>query len=125
MFVFYNICMEIINNQNYKTLIDIKTEHTIKKYLPPKTSLSSLSNIFSALSDNGRLQIISALAISELCVSDMALLLEINQTTLSHQLKVLRDANLISCQRQGKTSFYSLKQSAINDLMLCATNLSN
>lgn len=115
--------VNIIKQESSPSLLDIKTEATVKKYLPDKTALTPLVSLFAALADESRLQIISALAISEMCVTDISNLLNVNQTTLSHQLKTLRDARLVSCQKQGKTVFYALSKKTVDDLMLVATHL--
>lgn len=50
---------------------------------------------------------ISALAISEMCVTDLSRLLRLNQTTVSHQLRLLKNLNAVTTRRQGKVIFYS------------------
>lgn len=115
--------MDIIKQESSPSLLDVKTEATVKKYLPEKMTLTPLVNLFAALADESRLQIISALAISDMCVTDISNILSVNQTTLSHQLKTLRDARLVASVKQGKTVFYSLSQKTVDDLMLVATNL--
>jgi DNA-binding transcriptional ArsR family regulator len=59
-----------------------------------------------------------ALALSEMCVSDLSNILGINQTTLSHQLKMLKNQNLVNSRRDGKIILYSASNYVINDLML-------
>ena len=61
---------------------------------------------------------ISALAISEMCVSDLSRLLELNQTTVSHQLRLLKNLNAVKTRRQGKVVFYSLRNETLNDVLL-------
>ena len=65
-----------------------------------------------------RVKILSALAISELCVTDLSRILEINQTTVSHQLRFLKSAGIVKSIRQGKIVFYSLVDDTINDVIL-------
>ena len=124
MLLYYNENMDIVKQEiSSTTLLNVRTENTIKKYLPEKTSLTPLVNLFAALADEARLQIVSALSISDMCVTDISSVLGVNQTTLSHQLKTLRDARLVSCQKQGKTVFYALSKKTVDDLMLVATHL--
>lgn len=58
-----------------------------------------------------------------MCVGDMSDILGVNQTTLSHQLKTLRDAQLVKAQKQGKTVFYALSDKSVDEFMLAATRL--
>ena len=61
---------------------------------------------------------LSALSISEMCVTDLACVLKMNQTTVSHQLQLLRNTGMVVCKRQGKTIFYRLATDKINQVML-------
>ena len=89
----------------------------IKKYLPKRDDLKKLSAFFSALSDNTRLKIIVLLTIKPHCVGDMVEILELNQTTISHQLQILRRLNIVSCDRAGKNVIYYLTSSAIEEVL--------
>lgn len=64
------------------------------------------------------MRILSALAISELCVTDISRVLDINQTTVSHQLRYLKNLGIVTCSRLGKVIFYSLKNEIVNDVLL-------
>lgn len=61
---------------------------------------------------------LSALAISEMCVTDLSRVLGINQTTVSHQLRLLKNLGIVKCERYGKIIFYSLINDTVNDVML-------
>ena len=61
---------------------------------------------------------LSALAISDMCVTDLAVVLNLNQTTVSHQLRLLRDLGAVKYKRQGKILFYSLKNDLISEVLL-------
>lgn len=69
-------------------------------------------------SDNSRVRLLSALAISPLCVTDLSALLDMNQTTVSHQLKILRDMDVVTYERKGKVLYYRIANSKINDILL-------
>ena len=99
-------------------LLDKKTKDMIENYIPSDEILEELVSFFSLFSDLTRLKMISALAISELCVTDLSNLLMVNQTTVSHQLRLLRDLGAVKYKRQGKIIFYSLKNETINDVLL-------
>lgn len=109
--------------QRTATLLDPKTESLVRKYLPRNFALEEMAAVFAAFADPGRLKIISALSVTEMCVGDLSAVLDINQTTLSHQLRTLRDAGVVSYKKQGKVVFYSLSCPTILDFMLTASKL--
>ena len=90
----------------------------VKDYIPDGEVLDELVGFFSIFSDYTRLRIVSALSISEMCVSDLSKLLKINQTTVSHQLRILKNLNAVKTKRQGKVIFYSLRSDALGDVLL-------
>ena len=61
---------------------------------------------------------LSALAISEMCVTDLSRVLSINQTTVSHQLRLLKNLGIVKSRRDGKIITYSLVNDTVNDVML-------
>ncbi len=67
-----------------------------------------LSKIFKALGDPTRLRIIDSLSKEELCVCEIAELLNMNQSAISHQLRVLRNLRLVKYRKEGKSAIYSL-----------------
>ncbi len=89
-------------------LLDSYTADKVTEYLPSSDALDALKVFFDALSDVTRLKIISALSVSPMCVTDLAALTGINQTTVSHNLRILKSAKVVSVKRQGKVAFYSL-----------------
>ena len=99
-------------------LLDKRTQSLIEDYVPQGEILEGVVCFFSVFSDYTRVKILSALAISELCVTDLSRILNINQTTVSHQLRFLRSAGIVKCVRQGKIVFYSLVNDSINDVIL-------
>ena len=99
-------------------LLDKRTQGLIENYLPSGEILEQLVGFFSMFADSTRLKMLSALAISEMCVTDLARVLRLNQTTVSHQLRLLRSFGAVRCERQGKVIFYSLKNEALNDVLL-------
>ncbi|MBQ3019917.1 MAG: helix-turn-helix transcriptional regulator [Clostridia bacterium] len=99
-------------------LLDKRTQSLIEDYVPQGEILEGVVCFFSVFADYTRVKILSALAISELCVTDLSRILNINQTTVSHQLRFLRSAGIVKCVRQGKIVFYSLVNDSINDVIL-------
>ncbi|NLC88580.1 MAG: helix-turn-helix transcriptional regulator, partial [Clostridiaceae bacterium] len=80
----------------------------IREQMPRGDEMSRLADLFSVMGDNTRVQIISALRLSELCVSDLAVLLSLSDSAISHQLRILRQNNLVKARRDGKFIYYSL-----------------
>lgn len=99
-------------------LIDKRLQTLVQDYVPQGEILDDLVCFFSIFSDYTRLKMISALAISEMCVSDLSLLLKLNQTTVSHQLRLLKNLNAVKTKRQGKVIFYSLRNETLNEVLL-------
>ena len=99
-------------------LLDKRTQGLIEDYVPQGEILEGVVCFFSVFADYTRVKILSALAISELCVTDLSRILDINQTTVSHQLRFLKSAGIVKCCRQGKIVFYSLVDDTINDVIL-------
>ena len=99
-------------------LLDKRLQDMVTDYVPKGEILDELVCFFSIFSDYTRLKVISALSISEMCVSDIALLLKLNQTTVSHQLRLLKNLNAVTTRRQGKIIFYSLRNETLSDVLL-------
>jgi ArsR family transcriptional regulator len=98
-------------------MIDTRTKSIIRYYIPEEDDLDGISNLFGAFADQTRLKVLSALSISELCVGDIAEILGVNQTTISHQLKYLKDLNLVKSRRYGKTIFYAINGNLVSQML--------
>ena len=92
----------------------------LRDMLPDERCTNKLALYFQNFADQTRIKILSALSISDLCVNDLSKLLNINQTTISHQLKTLKDQELIEYKREGKILVYKLKSGLVNEMMLFA-----
>ena len=101
-----------------QVLLDRRLQSMVTDYVPNGEILDELVCFFSIFSDYTRLRILSALSISEMCVSDISKLLKINQTTVSHQLRFLKNLNAVKTKRQGKVVFYSLRSEILSDVLL-------
>ena len=110
------------NNCNNSIKADDKIVNDIKYYLPEEKSLRLLAEFFSMFSDETRIKIISALSVSELCVNDISRILKLNQTTVSHQLKLLKSVGAVKFRRDGKIIYYSIADKQINDCLLTGVN---
>ena len=80
----------------------------VRSQLPPDEQLYDLAELFKIFGDSTRVKILYALLESELCVCDIAKLMEVTQSAVSHQLRVLKNSKLVKFRREGKTVFYSL-----------------
>ncbi len=87
-------------------------------YLPDKITTQKIARFFALFADPSRLQMLSALSISPMCVSDLASVLQMNQTTVSHQLRILKDMNVVKSERDGKILKYSISNPKINEILL-------
>jgi DNA-binding transcriptional ArsR family regulator len=88
----------------------------VKKRMPHDEDIYDLSDFFKVLGDSTRMKIIWALDESEMCVCDIAVLLNMTKSAISHQLRSLRNANLVKFRKEGKTVFYSLKDDHVRDI---------
>ncbi len=92
----------------------------VKNAMPQEEDLIEVAELFKAFGDPTRAKIICALSQSELCVGDLALLLEMNQSAVSHQLLLLKQARLVKTRRDGKVRFYSLADEHIQEMFKVA-----
>ncbi len=81
---------------------------SVKKRMPDENELYDLSDFFKVLGDSTRAKIIWALDESEMCVCDLAVLLNMTKSAISHQLSSLKQADLVKHRKEGKVVFYSL-----------------
>ncbi len=88
-----------------------------KKAMMPEETLRDLAELFKVLGDHTRVKILNALYHSELCVCDLTSLLEMNQSAVSHQLRVLRAGKIVKSRKEGKNVFYSLDDTHIQRLI--------
>ncbi|KHG33351.1 MAG: metalloregulator ArsR/SmtB family transcription factor [Sulfurospirillum cavolei] len=88
----------------------------VKKKMPQEEKLYDLAELFKVFGDTTRVKIISALFEAELCVCDIAELLHMTQSAISHQLRVLRQARLVKHRKEGKVVFYSLDDEHIKNI---------
>jgi ArsR family transcriptional regulator len=88
----------------------------VRDKMPDIGELFDLAELFKTLGDSTRVRILSALSISELCVNDIAEVLEMDRTAVSHQLRILRTARLIRGRRSGKMVYYSLDDEHVSQI---------
>lgn len=88
----------------------------VRMVMPEEDELYNLSDFFKVLGDSTRAKIIWALDASEMCVCDIAVLLNMTKSAISHQLKALKAANLVKYRKEGKIVFYSLTDDHVKDI---------
>lgn len=89
---------------------------SIEKNMRSQEVIDKLSRTFSVLGDPTRTRLISALAQEELCVAELSLLLGMSHSAISHQMRALKDLDLVKCRKQGRKAFYSLNDRHIENL---------
>ena len=85
--------------------------------MPTDEALFDVSDLFKMFADSTRIKIISALVNEEMCVCDIAALLNMNQSAISHQLRSLRQTKLVKYRREGKVVYYSLDDDHVRDIL--------
>jgi ArsR family transcriptional regulator, lead/cadmium/zinc/bismuth-responsive transcriptional repressor len=90
--------------------------HAVRARLLAPTAARSLAGVFKSLSDPTRLRIVSLLAEGEFCVTDLATALEMEQSTISHQLRDMRAQRLVSFRREGQHVYYRLDDPHVRSL---------
>lgn len=89
----------------------------VKEGLPSEEVLYDIADFFKVLGESTRLKILYALLKDELCVGELSEFLGINQSSVSHQLRTLRQNDLVKFRKQGKTVFYSLDDAHVESLL--------
>lgn len=89
----------------------------IKKDMPADELLQDLGDLFKVFGDTTRIKIMYALYEGEMCVCAISELLGMTQSAISHQLKTLKDANLVSARREGKEIYYSLSDDHVKSII--------
>lgn len=95
----------------------------VKKILPDMpdlTKLYDLSDFFKVMGDSTRIRLLWALEEADLCVNDLAALLDMTKSAVSHQLKILRTAKLVKAVKQGKNVYYSLNDNHVKIILQMA-----
>lgn len=89
----------------------------VRKEMPSEDALYDLTELFRIFGDSTRIRILYVLFESEMCVCDIAQLLGMTQSAISHQLRALKNARLVKARRDGKTVFYSLSDDHVKTII--------
>ena len=89
----------------------------VRQVMPGEDTLYDLTELFRIFADSTRVRILYVLFESEMCVCDIAALLGMTQSAISHQLRALKNARLVKSRRDGKTVFYSLADEHVKTIL--------
>ncbi len=108
-------------NERKQAVCDCEVIHgeiveRIRAEMPDSADLHKLSALYKMFADNTRVKILWALSCGELCVCDLAVLLGMTKSAVSHQLKQLRFTNLVKYDKRGKEVFYTFADNHVKDI---------
>ena len=89
----------------------------VKKVLPKDEIIYDIAELFKVFGDSTRIKIITALMEHELCVCDIANIVNTTQSAISHQLRVLKQAKLVKYRKEGKVVYYSLDDEHVSQIL--------
>ena len=98
------------------TVIHEELVEKVRENMPQEEILYDLAELFKVFGDSTRIRILWALDQSEMCVCDIAVLLNMTQSAISHQLRVLKQARLVKNRREGKVVYYSLDDDHVKSI---------
>ena len=108
-----------MKNRQYACDCDVIHDDVVNRVravMPDGKRFYDLANLYKMFADNTRVRILRALSCEEMCVCDLAVLLGMTKSAISHQLKSLRLANLVKYDKQGKVVYYSLVDNHVKDV---------
>lgn len=89
----------------------------VNEKMPEETELYDLAELFKIFGDSTRIRILFVLSEAEVCVCDLAEALNMTQSAISHQLKILKQSKLVKNRREGKSIFYSLADDHVKSIL--------
>ncbi|MDD2958357.1 MAG: metalloregulator ArsR/SmtB family transcription factor [Lachnospiraceae bacterium] len=89
----------------------------VNETMPEETELYDLAELFKVFGDSTRIRILFVLFEAEVCVCDLAAALNMTQSAISHQLKILKQSKLVKNRREGKSVFYSLADDHVRTII--------
>ncbi len=102
--------------ENFEEEYNIEKVNNVKKEMPNDEIIFDMAEFFKVFGDSTRMKIISSLLVSELCVGEIAEIVNSTQSAISHQLRVLKQAKLVKYRKEGKTVYYSLDDEHIKSI---------
>lgn len=107
---------EIIEKCDYIHAHDEIVEK-VSSVMPDEEILYDLAELFKVFGDSTRIRILYVLSESEMCVCDLATILGMTQSAISHQLRALKQSKLVKCRRDGKSVFYALSDGHVKTIL--------
>jgi ArsR family transcriptional regulator len=98
-------------------IIDEAVVEKLNKNMPKDEKVIDVAGFFSIFGDGTRIKILLALRQSEICVCDIAALLDMTKSSISHQLRILKQARLVKFRKEGKKIYYSLSDAHVEDII--------
>ena len=111
--------MEQKNESCLCNVIHKEVIEEVREKLPKEEVIYKLADFFKVFGDTTRIKILYALFSNEMCVCDIAKLLNMTQSAISHQLRVLKQARLVKFRKEGKTVYYSLHDIHVSQIFDC------
>lgn len=111
--------IDIDKPNDEKCEVTLIHEDNVKKAineLPNDELIADLSDMFKIFGDQTRVKILMALESGELCVCDIAAVMDMSQSAISHQLRVLKQSNIVKTRRQGKVVYYSISDDHVKEI---------
>ncbi|MDF2485169.1 MAG: transcriptional regulator, ArsR family [Herbinix sp.] len=111
-----------MNQDNKFAICDCDVIHPevvdkVRQSMPQEETLYDLADFFKLFGDSTRIKILWALERSEMCVCDLAVLLNMTKSAISHQLKTLRQDKLVKYRKEGKSTYYSLEDEHVKNIL--------
>ena len=107
----------VLSEAQYLSPTPADTLERVREALPDDEILYDLAELFKVFGDTTRVKILYVLFESELCVNDIAQCLNMTQSAVSHQLRILKSSKLVKFRREGKTVYYSLDDDHVRDMI--------
>lgn len=95
-------------------------EELLSQYMPKDGAIRDISEFFAVFSQETRIKIMILLSVSELNVNDLSKYLRLGQSTVSHQLRILKDRKIVTCTRRGKEIYYNVANSYVSEVLYSA-----
>ncbi|WP_338062784.1 metalloregulator ArsR/SmtB family transcription factor [Sporolactobacillus spathodeae] len=103
-----------------QTVIHTDVVQTVSEAMSNDEDMDNVADLFKLFGDRTRIRLLRALYQSEMCVCDLAYLLDMTQSAVSHQLRVLKQAKLVKNRREGKVVYYSLSDQHVMQILVQA-----
>ena len=98
----------------------MKIEELLNSYMPRDAVIKDIGDFFAVFAQETRIRILILLSVSELNVNDLTRFLKLNQSTVSHQLRILKDRRIVKTARKGKEIFYSIANTYVSEVLFSA-----